>query len=156
SQNNRLSVRYNMSRYTGKNFESNGATSALEHTGNNEVNTDNLAALYTKVIGTRLVWDLRFNYVGDKEPGYANSTGPEVAIVNGITFGKNNFSPRYTNAYTYQPVTTFDYIKGAHNIKFGADINFERVENFFPGFFAGGYTFPSYDAFLAGTPSQYR
>ena len=156
SQNGRFSVRYNMSRYTGTNFESNSQTSAQEHTGNNQVNTDNLAAVYTRVIGTRLVWDLRFNYVGDKEPGLANATGPEVAITNGITFGKNNFSPRYTNAYTYQPITTFSYQKGSHAIKFGADLNWERVENFFPGFFAGGYTFANYDAFLAGTPSLYR
>jgi len=156
SQNGRFSVRYNMSRYTGTNFESNSQTSAQEHTGNNQVNTDNLAAVYTRVIGSRLVWDLRFNYVDDKEPGLANASGPEVAITNGITFGKNNFSPRYTNAYTYQPITTLSYQKGAHAIKFGADLNWERVENFFPGFFAGGYTFASYDAFLAGTPSLYR
>ena len=154
--NDRIGVRYNMSRYTGVNYESNSSTSALEHTGNNEVNTDNVAAVYTKVIGTRMVLDVRFNYVGDSEPGYANTTGPEVAITNGVTFGKNNFSPRYTNAYTYQPIATLSWQKGAHSFKFGTDMNFERVENYFPGYFAGGYVFASYDAFLAGTPSQYR
>ena len=156
SANDRVSVRYNASRYTGKNFESNGATSALEHTGNNDVNTDNIAGLYTRIFGTHLVWDARFNYVRDAEPGFANTTGPEVAITNGVTFGKNNFSPRYTNAFTYQPVNTLSYQRGAHSLKFGADLNFERVENFFPGYFAGGYTFPSYAAYLAGTPSIYR
>jgi len=75
TQSDRLSVRYNLSRYTGKNFESNSATSALEHTGDNKVNTNNVAAVYTKVIGARVVWDLRFNYVGDAEPGLANTTG---------------------------------------------------------------------------------
>src|ERR1035441_8276029 len=130
--NDRVSVRYNASRYTGKNFESNGATSALEHTGNNDVNTDNIAGLYTRIFGTHLVWDARFNYVRDAEPGFANTTGPEVAITNGVTFGKNNFSPRYTNAFTYQPVNTLSYQRGAHSLKFGADLNFERVENFFP------------------------
>ncbi|HUJ72998.1 MAG TPA: carboxypeptidase regulatory-like domain-containing protein, partial [Verrucomicrobiae bacterium] len=102
--NDRLSVRYNASRYTGVNQENPGPTSALQHTGNNQVNTDNVAASYTKVIGTRFVWDARFNYVRDDEPGLANTTGPETSIINGIIFGKNNFSPRYTNTYAYQPV----------------------------------------------------
>ena len=118
-QTDRFSVRYNGSRYTGSNFESNGLTSAREHTGDNKVTTDNIAAVYTKVFGTSLVWDARFNYVRDDEPGQANATGPEVVITNGITFGKNNFSPRYTNAYTYQPVNTLSWVKGTpqHQIR---------------------------------------
>jgi outer membrane receptor protein involved in Fe transport len=156
SSNDRLSVRYNVSRYTGVNQESFGSNVAEEHSGNNQVNTDNLTGSYTKVLGSKAVWDLRFNYVADKEPGFANTNGPEVNIINGVLFGKNNFSPRFTNAYTYQPVTTLSYLTGRHNLKFGGDLNFERIENFFPGFFAGGYTFPSYDAFLAGQPSSFQ
>ena len=154
--NDHLSVRYNASRYTGVNQENPGPTSALQHTGNNQVNTDNAAISYTRVIGTRLVWDARFNYVRDDEPGLANSTGPEVSIINGIIFGKNNFSPRFTNTYAYQPLNTISYVKGRHTFKFGQDFNFLKADNFFPGFFAGGYVFPSYAAFLAGTPSSYQ
>src|SRR5581483_7977539 len=150
-----LSVRFNASRYTGVNQESPGPSSALEHTGDNQVNTDNLAAVYTKVIGSHVVWEAHFNYVRDAEPGEANTTGPEVVILNGITFGKNNFSPRYTNTYGYQPVNTLSYVKGRHSFKFGQDFNFLKGDNFFPGFFAGGYTFPSYAAYLANQPSQY-
>ena len=152
----RLTVRYNASRYTGVNQESFGGNVAEEHSGNNEVNTDNLTGTFTKVLGSKMVLDLRFNYVRDAEPGYANTNGPEVNIINGVLFGKNNFSPRYTNAYTYQSVGTVSYTTGRHTLKFGGDINAERIDNFFPGFFAGGYTFPSYDAFLAKQPSQYQ
>lgn len=154
--NDRLTLRYNASRYTGINQESFGSNVAQEHSGNNEVNTDNFNTSYTHVLGGKGVWDLRFNYVRDAEPGFANTTGPEVSIINGVLFGKNNFSPRYTNAFTYQPVTTFSYITGRHSLKVGADINFERIANFFPGFFAGGYVFPNYDAFLARQPSSYQ
>ena len=42
-QNDRVSVRYNASRYTGVNQENASPSSALEHTGDNQVNTDNLA-----------------------------------------------------------------------------------------------------------------
>ncbi len=151
----RLSVRFNASRYNGVNFESNGLSSAAEHTGNNQVNTNNLATTYTRVIGTGTVWETRFNYVGDKQPGQANATGPETVITNGVTFGKNNFSPRYTNAYTYQPTTNVSFVHGKHTLKAGIDFDFQRIENYFPGLFAGQYVFPNYAAFLARTPSSF-
>jgi outer membrane receptor protein involved in Fe transport len=151
---NRLSGRFNASRYTGVNQENPGSTSALQHTGDNQVNTDNLSAAYTRIL-TRLVLDFRFNFVRDNEPGFANSNGPEVQIINGISFGRNNFSPRYTNTRAYQPIVTASSILGRHTLKWGLDFNFERADNYFPGFFSGGYVFPSYAAFLAGTPSSY-
>ncbi len=152
----RLSVRYNLSRYTGVNQESFGTNIAEEHSGNNEVNTDNIAANYTRLIGSNKVLEARFNFLQDKQPGYANTTGPEVAITNGVTFGANNFSPRFTNMYGYQPTTNLSWVLGRHSVKFGYDLNFVRAENYFPGFFAGGYTFASYDAFLQGTPLSFR
>ena len=151
----RVSVRYNSNFYTGKNLESASATSALEHTGNNKVTTYNLATSYTRVIGSNSVLDARFNFIGDKEPGEANATGPEVIITNGVTFGKNNFSPRYTNAYTYQPIVTWSLVKGRHSMKFGMDFDFQRIENYFPGLFAGQYQFASYDAFVNRTPTNF-
>jgi hypothetical protein len=155
SDNDRLSVRYAISRYNGVNLESNSPNSAREHTGNNQVNTDNVAASYNRLIGANKVLDLRFNFVKDNEPGLANATGPEVVITNGVTFGKNNFSPRFTNARTYQPVTTLSWVTGRHSFKFGYDFAFQRVDNFFPGLFAGQYVFPNYDAFLNTTPSSF-
>jgi hypothetical protein len=35
-------------------------------------------------------------------------------------------------------------------------MNFEKVDNYFPGLFAGSYTFPSYAAYLSQTPSGYQ
>src|SRR3954453_22028209 len=156
SDKDRISVRYNISRYTGVNQESFGTNVAEEHSGNNEVNTDNIAANYQRVIGASMVYDGRLNYVADKQPGYANTTGPEVSITNGILFGANNFSPRYTNTKAYQPTSSVSWVTGRHSMKAGFDFNFIRAENYFPGFFAGGYTYASYDAFLAGTPLSFR
>lgn len=156
SDKDRLSVRYNMSRYTGVNQESFGTNIAQEHSGNNEVNTDNIAVNYTRSIGANKVFEGRFNFVQDKQPGYANTNGPEVQIINGITFGANNFSPRYTNTYAYQPTGNLTWVHGRHTFKGGFDFNFVKAENYFPGFFAGGYTYASYDAFAAGTPSSFR
>ncbi|MFN7919980.1 MAG: TonB-dependent receptor [Bryobacteraceae bacterium] len=156
SDRERLSVRYNMSRYTGLNQESFGSNIAEEHSGNNEVNTDNLAATYNRTFGSNVVVEGRFNLVQDKQPGYANTKGPEVNIINGIVFGANNFSPRYTNTYAYQPTANVSWLRSRHAFKFGFDFNFLRAENYFPGFFAGGFTFNSYDDFLNQRPSQFR
>jgi len=156
SEKDRLSIRYNLSRYTGINQESFGNNVAQEHSGNNEVNTDNVAASYTRTIGSNMVYEGRLNFVQDKQPGYANTTGPEVSITNGIIFGANNFSPRYTNTKAWQPTSSLSWVVGRHSVKAGFDFNFVRAENYFPGFFAGGYTYASYDAFVAGTPLSFR
>ena len=39
--------------------------------------------------------------------------------------------------------------KGRSTFKVGADVNIERIANFFPGYFSGSYSFPSYAAFAA-------
>src|SRR5207244_11437023 len=156
SDKDRLSVRYNLSRYTGVNQESFGSNVAEEHSGNNEVNTDNIAAVYNRTIGSNMVAEIHFNFVRDRQPGFANTTGPEVNIINGLVFGANNFSPRYTNPSAYPPTASPTYLRGRHSYKMGVDFNFVRADNYFPGFFAGGYTFNSYDDFLNGRPAQFR
>jgi hypothetical protein len=156
TQKDRVSVRYNLSRYTGVNQESFGTNVAEEHSGNNEVNTDNVAASWTHVVSANSLLEVRFNFVQDKEPGYANTTGPEVNIINGVIFGANNFSPRYTNGYAYQPVANWTWVHERHTFKTGFDLNFVQQENYFPGFFAGGYTYNSYADFVNGTPASFR
>ena len=155
SDKDRLSVRYNLSRYTGKNAENSGPSSAQEHTGDNQVNTDNIAATYTRVLNSTTVWESRFSYVKDDEPGTANAATPEVNIINGISFGRNSFSPRYTNTKTFQPTSNITMVKGAHTLKFGFDLNLARPENFFPGNFSGAYTFNTYQDFVNGNPLRF-
>ncbi|MDQ1470831.1 MAG: hypothetical protein QOJ99_2311, partial [Bryobacterales bacterium] len=114
TQKDRVTVRYNLSRYTGVNQESFGTNVAEEHSGNNEVNTDNVAAAWTRVVSPNSLLEVRFNFVQDKEPGYANTSGPEVNIINGVLFGANNFSPRFTNGYAYQPVANWTFVHERH------------------------------------------
>ncbi|MBI1788767.1 MAG: TonB-dependent receptor [Acidobacteria bacterium] len=157
--NQRLSVRYNANRFTGVNFENGGPSSAQEHTGNSKVSTNNIAGNYTQVFGGNLVWDARFIYLGDDEPGEANAQTPEVVIQQNnatvLQFGRNNFSPRYTNTKRYQTVQAVSYTRGRHTYKVGGDLNFERIDNYFPGTFSGVYTFTSYANFASRLPFTY-
>jgi len=155
----RLSVRYNANRFVGMNFENTGSTSALEHTGNANVTTDNIGLNHTMVMGARAVLESRFIFTRDNEPGAANSSAPEAFINERgsrvLSIGRNDFSPRYTNAQTYQWAENVSYTMGRHSIKVGLDFNFQRIANFFPGNFAGSYTFNSYDDFANGTPFSF-
>lgn len=160
SDRQRFSIRYNLNRFTGTNFENTnlnavGTTSSQSHTGDSQVTTDNVAMSYSNALNSNVILDARYTFIRDNEPGQANSAAPEVVITNGIVFGRNNFSPRYTNAKTNQGIFTLSVVSGRHTVKFGADLNRAAISNFFPGFFSGSYTFPSYQAFAAGQPSQF-
>jgi len=152
----RLSVRYSAGRFNGHNYEGAGLASAREHAGDTLSVTDSAVVQYTKILATRLVWDVRFNYVRDHQPAFANTAGIETVIVNGVSFGKRAFDPQYNKSVAYQPVSTVSYVTGRHSLKAGTDLLFSRIDNFFPGYFAGSYTFLNYAAYLARKPSSYR
>ena len=151
--------RYNVNRFTGINYENAGATSALGHSGNSSVNTDNVGATYTNALGANKVLEGRFYYTRDYEPGAANSTTPETIIqqngTTAISFGRNSFSPRAANIDTLQPTASFAWVAGAHSFKFGADLIFQQIANFFPGNFGGSYTFTSFDNYFLNRPSSF-
>ncbi len=155
----RLSVRYNANRFTGVNYENSGSTSAVGHTGNSSVTTDNVSGTHTYVISNASVLESRVTYTRDNEPGEANSTDPEAVIKQAgttvISIGRNSFSPRYTNAKTTQWAESLATVRGRHTFKVGLDMNFQRIDNFFPGNFSGSYTFNSYADFASNKPFSF-
>lgn len=158
SDTQRLSIRANIHRFTGQNFENSGSQSAREHTGNSLVSTDSLAVNYSKTFGSSVVLDSRFNWVKDDEPGEANSTSPETVVSQSggsFSFGRNSFSPRYTNSKRYQFIDSVSYLRGKHAYKIGVDVNFERIANYFPGNFSGVYRFNSLADFANRKPFQF-
>ncbi|MFL6416157.1 MAG: TonB-dependent receptor domain-containing protein, partial [Bryobacteraceae bacterium] len=159
TDNQHISFRYNANRFKGLNYENAGATSAQGHTGNSNVSTDNAGFIYTAAFTPNSVLEGRFFYTRDNEPGEANSSAPETVLQqNGqtvLSFGRNSYSPRFTNVTTYQPTVTFSLTKGAHTMKAGTDIIFQRIANYFPGNFSGSFTFPSFAAYAANQPSQF-
>ncbi len=160
---NQAWVRFNQQNFTGTNLEFSGTNSALEHTGNSNVKTSTLSASLTTTLTAKFFNEFRFQYSRDREPGLANSDAPETVVSGSgggfsetFNFGRNNFSPRETTVTRYQLIDNQSYIAGNHAIKYGVDLLFDRIFNFFPGFFSGSYTFPTYAALAAGTPSRYR
>jgi hypothetical protein len=161
---NQLSLRFNRQNFTGANNESTGPQSVLEHTGSSLAKTTTFSGTLASTLSQKLVNEFRFQWARDAEPGEANSANPEArigAVVSGTTttflnIGRNNFSPRETTIRRAQVVDNLLYATGRHSFKTGIDFNFDRVLNFFPGFFNGQYTFNNYTAFGTNTPSAFQ
>ncbi|MEP6945975.1 MAG: TonB-dependent receptor [Acidobacteriota bacterium] len=149
---NQVWVRFNQQNFTGTNLENGGSLSALEHTGNSNVTTTAITADWIATISPHWFNEFRYQYSRDREPGQANSTNPEAAFTasaGGITdgtfnIGRNNFSPRETTIKRNQIVDNQTYVFRGHTIKYGADLLFDKIYNFFPGLFSGAYTFTNY------------
>jgi outer membrane receptor protein involved in Fe transport len=160
----RLVVRYNHQDFTGVGFETGGFNHSVEHSGDSLVNTRTLNASWSSVSRRNLANELRVQYARDDATGTANSDAPEAVILQGGTpvlfIGRNNFSPRATTIDRVQVADTLVWMRGAHAVKAGVDLQFDRIENFFPGFFSGQYVFQSIASYARGRPDgpgeQYR
>src|SRR5206468_1298725 len=158
NKSNQLTIRFNQQNFTGKNNEFTSSLGTQEHSGDSIAKTTTLSGSVVSTITNSLVNEFRFQVVRDRESGLANSDQPEAQINTGSGFlliGRNNFSPRETTIKRVQFVDNVSYGRGRHNFKTGIDVNVDRIFNFFPGFFTGQYTFPSYASFAANTPSQF-
>ena len=154
-----LTGRYNAQRFNGQAQENSGTTSAFEHTGASNVNSDTVGIQETALFTENLVNIAKFSYQRDSEPGLANSINPEATVRNAgqtlLSVGRNSFSPRETTIHRQQYGDTVSWLHGHHNFKFGGDILRDSILNFFPGNFSGSYTFASLDDFgrsLLGAP----
>lgn len=159
NQNNQLAIRFNQQNFTGTNNENGGTLSAEEHSGNSVVRTTTLTAALTSSFSAKYFNEFRFQFSRDKEPGEANTANVEAVITTpdgNFNIGRNNFSPRETTIKRYQFVDNQTYIHNQHTFKYGVDLLYDRIFNFFPGLFSGSYSFSSYANFAANTPTSYR
>jgi len=150
---NQLWVRFNQQNFTGTNLENGGSLSALEHTGNSNVTTTAVTGNWTFSMTPKWINEFRYQFSRDREPGFNNTNDPEATVV-GIgggfnetfNFGRNNFSPRETTINRNQIIDNQTYVFSSNTLKYGVDLLFDNILNFFPGLFGGSYTFPSYTA----------
>ncbi|HEV2835747.1 MAG TPA: TonB-dependent receptor [Pyrinomonadaceae bacterium] len=155
---NQLVLRFNQQNFTGNNNENSGPLSVEEHSGNSIAKTTTFSGSLISTFSPTLINDFRFQFGRDREPGEANSEVTEARIQTGggfLQLGRNNFSPRETTIKRAQFIDVVSLTQGKHSLKFGADLNFDRVFNFFPGLFTGQYTFNSYALFASNTPATF-
>ncbi|HEY7412043.1 MAG TPA: TonB-dependent receptor [Vicinamibacteria bacterium] len=76
--------------------------------------------------------------------------GPAVNISGVAALGTATFSPTARDLDLYELVQTLTAYRGAHTLKLGADLLWNRLDIAFPGAVQGVYTFESLPAFAAG------
>lgn len=105
--------------------------------------------------------EFRFQYSRDSQPIVRNPLGaafPTTTVaVNGQTYTiggqASDIDPFIQNRW--QLTDNVSYNVGKHYIKFGTDINFTGLNEFFASNARGAYSFLTLNAFLAGTPASY-
>jgi outer membrane receptor protein involved in Fe transport len=157
--NQHLSLRYNKQRFHGINYENGNITNSVQHTGNSNVYTDSISAVYDMVPTNSLFNEVRGQYLKDSEPGQANNSDPEAQIFQGgiavINIGRNTFSPRETTIKRTQIADTATYLMANHTFKGGFDYSRDKILNYFPGNFFGSYRFNSLADFTNKTPASF-
>jgi outer membrane receptor protein involved in Fe transport len=153
----RLTLRYNHQNFTGGGFENGGAQTSFQTTGASKVFTRTFNTTWASVIGSSVFNEARFQYARDREPGEANSDAPQATIRQGgttvLTIGRNFFSPRETTVDRLQFADSLTWVRGAHKLKTGVDLQFDDILNLFPGNFSGVYVFNTLAQFNRGTPT---
>jgi hypothetical protein len=84
----------------------------------------------------------------------ADLIGPAVTIAGIATFGTSSASPTRRRNRLIQVVNNLSQQIGPHALRIGVDLLHNDVAITFPRASRGSYTFPSLDAFLAGTYSN--
>ena len=153
----RLSIRGTFSRASGDNVAGGGlllsqAPSNLETFRNQ--GTSIVATLSGPLGGLQL--DTKVQVARETRPRSAQGRGPQVQISDTGTFGSSLVLPATQDMYRYQVSENAVVHRGAHDIRFGADLNsFDMRNNAFALGLNGGYTFPTLEAFLARQPLLY-
>ncbi|MGH9510264.1 MAG: carboxypeptidase regulatory-like domain-containing protein, partial [Terriglobales bacterium] len=101
--------------------------------------SDAVVANLNSVFGPRWVNEFRFQYVRDDADTGANALGlPEIDIAL-FDLGGRGSLPRFTHEDKWQWQNNTSWLRGRHQVKFGADVVLTYDDNFFPGDFNGVY-----------------
>ncbi len=163
TSNNQFTATYNRLRWKSPAGVQTGATVTRDRAGFGDdfVETDSLNLRLASTLSPQVVNEFRFQWADELnsqfaqpplpgQPTTANGFSPQVALTNGITFGKATSLDRVAlpDERRYQVADSITYSTGNHTFKFGTDINHVRDidDNLFTG--AGSYTYSNINDFI--------
>jgi len=147
SARNTLSARVNTSRFYGSNnvFFDPGSpitTFAESENGTESVATETGSLTLTSGLSLHLVSHLRAQFTHDLEQSSSNSSLPLTRITDEVDgFGGSTILPRQTREHRFHLAETMSLEKARHSFKFGGDVLFTWIYNFFPRGTSGEYIF---------------
>jgi len=161
--NNTFTATYNRLRWASPAGVQTGAVVFRDRAGFGDdfVTSDSLNLRLSSTLSSKLVNEFRFLWADELdsqfaqpplagEPTTANGFSPQVALTNGLTFGKATSLDRKAlpDERRFQFADTATYSTGNHTFKFGADVN--RVRDIDDNLFTGGgsYTYNNINDFI--------
>ncbi len=162
SEKHRLNARYGS-------FKSTTASTSLAFVGGNingfGANSRNdpkqLSVAYTTVVSPTVVNEARFGY-GWSAPDFPvqnpDFMGPRITFANAqvASLGTWEGLLQGRNQRTFQWLDQLSVTKGAHNLKFGADVFYYRANSYFDALIRPVISFASWDDFAIGRPLSYQ
>ncbi len=170
--NHRASFRYNQSGNNALNGTFTGVQSGV--IANNGTEQDFSKAGVASVISTlspALLNEFRFQYRVEDRPrvnngegnDFVNLAGPQTQVSGCCFFGGVSFLPIPVTSTTVQFSNSSTWIRGAHTVKFGVDINRYHTSEIFRGNWRGVYIFNNLSTFVnvlnkvpGAVPDQFR
>jgi Carboxypeptidase regulatory-like domain/TonB dependent receptor len=154
---NQLSARYSLYHIEAVNSRNVGGLNAVSRgTGINDTD-QTLQVSNVTTLSSRTINEARFQYTNSRLDAPINDEiGPAVNISGVANFGAATFSPLARDINLFEAVDNVSTVFGAHSVKFGGGLLYNRLNILFPGAFQGVYNFTSFNNFLNGVYSNYQ
>jgi len=148
NEENHLSVRYNWSRNDsddpGFRFVSGATNAAAENNALERITTHTVVARLATVASANGLNELRLQHSRESTRREPKTTTPTVWVAGLGTIGRAYFLPALVTDERFQLVDGFTFLRGAHSLRFGVDVNLTHSHQPFFLLFSGGYyMFPS-------------
>jgi len=153
----RLQMRYSLYDVGSQNARGVGGLGDVSRGSALEDTDQTIAANYQSTLASGTINEARAQFTRSRLGAPVNDlAGPAVNISGVANFGTSTSSPTARNLDVFQAVDTITLQRGAHLVKAGADVLYNRVTITFPGALQGVYTFPSLANFERGVYSTYQ
>lgn len=101
----------------------------------------------TKTFGAKLLHEIHFQYVRDRNNQTAQTQGPKIQVQGAFTGGGNSAGITRDNQDHYELQDDVHVTIGPHDVDFGGRLRAMRDSNYSMGNFNGQYTFASLAAY---------
>lgn len=151
-----LSLRYNVYDLSSPNARNVGGLSAVSRGTVVDTFDQTVAANAVTSLSGSALNEFRVQWTRSRFSALGNDlVGPAVGISGVANFGASTTSPTGRDIDSYEVADSYSVLRGAHFLKAGANVIYDRVNILFPATLYGTYSFSSLAAFQAGTYTSF-